>query len=111
MKLFVLIQKNLAAAGFSFHYSTQKYHLNARNAAVVVILSMNMVTSGAYVFYGAESFDEYLENILITFTLAAALTIFIIVIVLMPKIFLLIDNLEQTINKSKCIALSAHFQL
>lgn len=101
MKLFESAQKNFAVLGISSYYSTQKYHLNMRNVTVALLVIVDMLANGAYNFYRDRSFAEYLENIYVTTSLAVGLTIFIISIVLMPKIFMVIDSLEQTINKSE----------
>lgn len=60
-----------------------------------------MLATSAYIYYEAESFDEYLQDIYLTVSLAVASIMFIINIVLMPKVFKLIENLKETINKSK----------
>lgn len=101
MNHFELVQKKFAIIGYSLHYSTQRYHLNARNMTMIVLMVANTLATGVYIFYGAKSFDEFLENIYLTTTLAVDLAMCVINIVLMPKIFKLIENLTLTVNKSE----------
>lgn len=108
MKLFESLQKYFVILGYSLHYSRQKYHLNVRNGTVIVLLSLDLLANGAYIFYGVKSFAEYLQTIYSISTLAFALTISSIAIVLMPKVFVLIENLEQTIDKSKYLTRHNH---
>lgn len=68
---------------------------------MIVLMVANTLAAGAYIFCGAQSFDEYLENIYLTTSLAVALAMFVINIVMMPKIFKLIENLTHTVNKSE----------
>lgn len=101
MKSFELIQGKFAVVGYSLNNSNRQYNLNARNVIIIILMVINMLATSAYIYYEAESFDEYLQDIYLTVSLAVASIMFIINIVLMPKVFKLIENLKETINKSK----------
>lgn len=109
MKLLESFQKKFAVVGQSLYYSKQKYHLNVRNVTVVFLMSINLLGNAEYIFYGAESFAEYLQYIYVASSLAFGLIVFIIAIVLMPETFMLIDNFEQIINKSEYTSLEFNF--
>lgn len=68
---------------------------------VIVLISTFTLANGVYIIYGTESFAQYLQNIYITSTLAVILIMFVINIGVMPKIFMFIKSLVETINKSK----------
>lgn len=100
MKLFETVQRNFASVGYSLLYSNQKYHLNARNMTVIFLLTINTLANGAYILYNTESFEEYLQDIYVTSTVAMVLVILMIFIALMSNVFKLIENLEQIVEKS-----------
>lgn len=68
---------------------------------MLILMVVNVLATGAYFFHGAESFDEYLQDIYLTVSLVVTLTMLIIKIVLMPKVFKLIENLNGTIDESE----------
>lgn len=100
MKILQTVQKKYAILGICSNQSK----CNRKSVLMCLIYSLGCTLSALFLFYEANSFQEYTNNIYITSALAMCVTFFAIVVVKMRKLFEMIDNMEKSIDESKCVS-------
>lgn len=102
MKIFQVIQKNFAMAGFQRKLATQSYPLNGEIFMGFLILGSGLTSILMYIFTEAQTLPEYTQSIYIC-SIATLLFIDLFIILLnVGKTFNLIDCCEDLANTSKC---------
>lgn len=98
MKLFQVIQKNLAMLGIS---SNQQRYCNQKSVMTLFVYSLAITLSMVFLFFKADTYLEYTLNIYVTSTAFGACVGFIALLFQKGKLFKLIDELEEFFNESK----------
>lgn len=101
MKLFKTTQKNFAMIGITPELVTQSYPINWKICMGFLILGSAFISAFAYVFNYADTFFEYTQSIFIGFVVAFAISILLIPILKVEKLFEMINRFDSISNMSK----------
>lgn len=97
MKIFQIIRKNFNALGFSVDDCT----INKNNIWAILISSSAIASQFVYTWYEVDSIEEYVQCIfMITGGLGISIS-FLSIILKKTELSDLIDELNETISKSK----------
>lgn len=109
MDIFEILRKYLVILGIRSNQSAHGHRLNARNSALLFVFAMNITADIMYVHRGSDNFEETVKVIFSVLTVFMAAVAFAALIWKTPLIFIFFDNLEKTIQNSKCrISISAY---
>lgn len=98
MKLFQECQKNFATLGIN---SNQQMCINGRMLITYLVLGLGLIGFVVYLFFEANTFQEY-SNIAYTATsMTVALTVFTNIVSKTAALFKLIHNFEEVLEKSE----------
>lgn len=97
MNFFREVQKNFEILGVC----SKRSRINAKSLGTCLIYGLGTSSSAIFLFYEADSLQEYTNNFYITSSSAVAFIIFPIMIFKTNKLFALIDNIEKLIDKSE----------
>lgn len=97
MALFRLIRKNFESLGISLHQS--KHRFNTKIVFISFSHCLNCVSYFLFLFYEANTFWDYTNNIYAFSTAILIVTCFTIVIFQMRNLFELIDICEKFVDK------------
>lgn len=109
MDVFVSIENHFASVGLTASQSLQANRFNVKNACILLIFLLNIILCVAYIFHGANNFNECIDSLFGCFTLIDAAIAFVHFIWQMPKLFRFIDEMETTFNQRKCLELNLQF--
>lgn len=98
MKFFVEVQKNFTILGICANQS----RLNGKSLTTCLIYGAGTCASAIFLFWDANDFQEYTTNLYITTSLAVGFIYYMIMCFKMRKLIVLIENMEETLGKSKC---------
>lgn len=99
MKFFNSIRKSSEIVGIYHHQVFEKHSINLKNYVIMATLALNIILSGAFFLFEAQTFSEYSESFYGT-------SFFVLVFVFIEEFIRnnfatneLITNLENTIQK------------
>lgn len=101
MKLIRFILSKFTSVGIASNQSTIKWHINRRVIVVYSIYGCALTMSAAYLYYDANTFEEYTNNIYITTAFSVIIFIFTIFVLNMTKLFELVDNFGQLVERGE----------
>lgn len=113
MDVFVTIENHFASVGLTASQSLQANRFNVKNMVVLLIFGTNIILSVAYIFYGANAFNEYIDTIFGCLTLIDAAIAFLHFICEMPMLFRFIVDMKNTIKQRKsiqCLTIRSEFE-
>lgn len=99
MKIFQTIQKNHAIVGIVPRKQNQSF--NGRLVVTFSLFGLSFTSSAIFLFYKANSFLDYSNNMYITTGQAMLFIVCTIIIFKKAKLFQFIDHLEKSLNQSK----------
>lgn len=99
MKLFSLIRKNFDILGICLDQSNHRF--NTKIFFISFSYGLTCVSYFLFLFYEANTFWEYTNNIYATSTAILIVTCFLIIIYQITNVFELIENCENFVNKSE----------
>lgn len=101
MELFEIVQRTSKILGISPNQLNQKHLLNGTVVLVVLCYGLSVISCSVFVFYKAQSFEEYTEFIPVFATFIVTILSYINIILVKEKFFAIIDECVDTITKSK----------
>lgn len=101
MKTFDSIKNYFKILGIISRQSTRKDLLNIQNVAFFIVIAMDLLSSIAFGYYEANSFEEYVDSFYATSSAFVCFYSYGVLFWEMPKLYRFINALEATINKSK----------
>lgn len=101
LKIFQLVQRQLAILGIVPELEMQAYRLNARVLMVFFIFGSSSACILEYTFCEAKSLSEYTESSYMGSYVLTIMFAFLIFILKLREIFMLITDCESVINTSK----------
>lgn len=101
MKIFRSIQENFAILGVNPNQLTKKNNINVKNLISLFFHGFIIIAYLLYLARIANSFREYTDGIFATSAVLVCGASMIIIVWKMPKLFKLIDKLENVINCSE----------
>lgn len=101
MKNFDFIKNYFEVLGITSRQSTRKDLLKRQNIVFFIIIGMNVLSSTAFGYYEANSFEEYVDSFYVTSSVFICFSAFGILLWDVPKLYRFINALESTINISK----------
>lgn len=99
MKFFQTVQKDFETLGIC----SEQSRINRKSIATSLIYGSGTCFSAIFLFWDANDFQEYTTNLYITTAFVVGFTYYLIMCFKMRKLFLLIEDMEKTLGKSKCI--------
>lgn len=99
IKLFQIIQRNVAILGISSNYSKQNDMLNRNVLKASVFYGLNSTFNTIFLLVEASNFREYIDSIIATTSVFGILFCFMIVFSEMSKLFEFIENCERATNE------------
>lgn len=94
------IRIKLRIIGMSTHHSLQKYPLNARNLASLLLHAINIVCNLGFLIFGTKDLMEFTDSLFLTITAILTASIYINLNWKMRQLFEFISNLEDTVVQS-----------
>lgn len=102
MKIFQVVQKNLAVLGFIPNQRQHNHwHWNWRAIFGVVKCTADTITIGVYVFTRAESIEEYMDSVFVLTVLISITMSYISIIFRNDILFKMIETGENEANFSE----------
>lgn len=96
------IRKRFAIIGADSNQSTTRmYPFNVKNSVVLLMFVIDLIINDGYFFYGAVSFQEYVNSSFDCSTCFIGTMVFAIIIWKMVKIIIFLKNLSKIIEKRK----------
>lgn len=107
MKIFQSIQNYFNESGIyhlqAFSSNPSKFKVSLKSAVILFTLASYTILSAMFLLVDKSSFGEYCESIYMTDTTLVSLIVFMEFVRNSTKIFELINNFENTIQKRKAI--------
>ena len=97
MKLYQIVQKNFALLGISPNQS----RCNQKSVFIFFILSLAITLGAVFIFFKANTFLEYTQNIYITITFFGMYISFLAILFQKGELFELIDYMEKNADESE----------
>lgn len=101
MELFELQKKYFAIIGIDSCQAIQKNPFNKKNSATLLILISAFISTNAFIWFEATTFQEYTESFYVAATSIIATAGPVIYLTKMSQLFEFIKNMEHLIKTSK----------
>lgn len=101
IKVFQIIQKNLASVGIGPNSSLELRQFNAKILLISLIYALAIMSHILYISKDAETFAEYTQCTYMCCTMTLTAAIWIIIIVQLEEFFKVIHDCECLVNTSK----------
>lgn len=102
METFNTFKNGFASLGFDSPQSTHEDLLKINNILSVLLFAISLLSTCAYVYYEASSFEEYIDSVFMLSGLTIVLFMFANFFWQMPNFYRFFVHLENTIEKSEC---------
>lgn len=104
MKMFQAIREHYAYMGVTPLENRAQSVLNKNNMITLIILFQGLITTNVYLFFGAKTFNEYVDSFWVSCSTTLACVNFVILILQTPNVFDFMDEFEVIIQKRKSIS-------
>lgn len=101
MKIFISIQKYFESLGVTNTQLLEKSVLNSMNSLGLFNIWLFSILTGSFLLFKAETFGDFADTYYVFSTVLGAAINYTYVVIEMPKLFKLIQNMEILIGKRK----------
>lgn len=101
MKIFISIQKYFESLGVTNTQLLEKSVLNSMNSLGLFNIWLFSLLTGSFLLFKAETFGDFADTYYVFSTVLGAAINYTYVVIEMPKLFKLMQNMETLIGKRK----------
>lgn len=101
MKLFQTSQKYFENFGIDSRQMSKNHLFNAKNVLASAVLCLDILSSGAFLLYEAQTFYEYADSVYTTSCAENSCVIYMVIFWNMRKFFKFIEKFENLVEHSK----------